>query len=1005
MSLRKTPRPARAGVLLALIAGLGTAVALSAQTTLPSPGVIAGRIFNPATGEYLRNAEIRVQGTGQAVTSGPAGEFRLSPVAAGQATLTVTYTGYRTATATVDVPAGATVTRDFDLISTLQATTDGEPIQLNAFVVAGAREGNAKAIMEQRRSMNITNTVASDVFGDNAEGNVGEFLKHLPGVEVEMSFGEIRNVSLRGLGSEYTAVTLDGVSLASADPSSTGGGSDARVFSFEQVSLSSMDSIEVSKTVSADVDANAPAGTINLKTKRAFDRAGRRIMVQANASAHSEELNLRRTPGPGDDRHSRKFRPGGIFEFSDVFLDKRLGVVLNISESNVYQEVLATSLSFNRTPTAADRRPVVITGIGLTHSPRFNERFTTTLTTDFKATRQLVVSLGLIYNWSYLWMAQQVADFNTGARGTVAGDDPLLRFTTSTAANVAVAPSRNSKAGQTFTYLPKFEYKLGDLLIEGRFANSISRGWYDPLNQQGTIRNMVSPTAANIAFRAERSSTSAADWKITQVAGPDLANGASYTSPEANINDGRSLRAQVYSGDVTGTLKTDRFLPVTWKTGVKTKHDTFDLKSKLGSIRYNYVGPGGGPVGGWANFTSPLSFDTGALGGSVTPSSGRPLFMPDMRRIGQTFLDHPDYFQLFLPVNNYFNANVANTRHYEEQVDAAFLMGTATLGKATFRAGLRWEKTGTDSLEFDPLTNAQVRAAGYPANTRATTIPGINYQFFTKPRIHRLGSYDNYFPSASFKYYFNPNLSFHAGYSSTIRRPELAQIAGVWLINDQALRATVPNVNLKPETSDNYSARLAYYFEPVGILGINFYQNNVKNLLQSDELTPAEFGYTESDLAGYTFVTTTNVTNRVQVRGMELEYSQSLSFLPRPLNGITVRASYTRNYAETIMPSMSPHSVSFGTSFAQGRFNASVNGKWNDDVPTNVAGTNHVRHRTTLDTSFGYRLTRLYSLFVSARNLTNAAYITLQKPNADPALWSGYQVFGTTWTFGVKGVF
>jgi outer membrane receptor for ferrienterochelin and colicin len=138
--------------------------------------------------------------------------------------------------------------------------------------------------MEQRNSMNITNTVASDAFGDNAEGNVGEFLKHMPGVEVEMSFGEIRNVRLRGLGAEYTAVTLDGMPLSSTDPG-TGGGADARAFTFEQGSLSSVEMIEVSKTVSADVDANAPAGSINLRTKRAFDRAGRRVNVDPVVAA------------------------------------------------------------------------------------------------------------------------------------------------------------------------------------------------------------------------------------------------------------------------------------------------------------------------------------------------------------------------------------------------------------------------------------------------------------------------------------------------------------------------------------------------------------------------------------------------------------------------------------------------------------------------------------------------------------------------------------------------
>jgi iron complex outermembrane recepter protein len=61
--------------------------------------------------------------------------------------------------------------------------------------------------------------------------------------------------------------------MASGD-ASQGVGDGARSFSFDQVSVNSIDRIEVNYTTSADQDANAPAGTINLKTKRAFERKG-----------------------------------------------------------------------------------------------------------------------------------------------------------------------------------------------------------------------------------------------------------------------------------------------------------------------------------------------------------------------------------------------------------------------------------------------------------------------------------------------------------------------------------------------------------------------------------------------------------------------------------------------------------------------------------------------------------------------------------------------------------
>ena len=186
----------------------------SANASSPATGTITGRVFNPNTGAYVRNAQIRIEETGQTTVSEDGGEFRISPVPAGKATVIVTYTGYRTATGTLTVTPGATVSQDFNIVSTLDTSADaGSTIKLDQFVVSSVREGAAKAIMDQRNNMNVTNTVASDSFGDNAEGNIGEFLKHLPGVELDRFYGEVRTVRLGGLGSEYTSVTMDGVSL------------------------------------------------------------------------------------------------------------------------------------------------------------------------------------------------------------------------------------------------------------------------------------------------------------------------------------------------------------------------------------------------------------------------------------------------------------------------------------------------------------------------------------------------------------------------------------------------------------------------------------------------------------------------------------------------------------------------------------------------------------------------------------------------------------------------
>ena len=140
---------------LAVLAALTLAVSLPAQTA-PAPGapvaaaarsgIITGKVFNPATGEYVRNAQIRVVETGATTISEAEGAFRLGDLPAGPLTLVVNYTGYRSVTATVDVAASGATVKNFELVSTLQESTkqpDGT-VKLSAFTVSTEREGDSR---------------------------------------------------------------------------------------------------------------------------------------------------------------------------------------------------------------------------------------------------------------------------------------------------------------------------------------------------------------------------------------------------------------------------------------------------------------------------------------------------------------------------------------------------------------------------------------------------------------------------------------------------------------------------------------------------------------------------------------------------------------------------------------------------------------------------------------------------------------------------------------------
>lgn len=987
---------------------VGAPESAAARTPAVATGIVSGHVLDPRKKEYVRSAEVSIEGTHLATASEDDGSYRLAGVPAGPAVLVLRYTGCETVRLPITVDGAQRLVRDLELGPPLAvgAPASGEAYVMERFVVSSEREGNAKAIMNQRRSLDITNSVASDIFGDIAEGNVAEFLKNIAGVELDSVEGDIRTVRLRGLSAEYTAVTMDGVSLASAD-ANTGTSGNSRAFSFEQVSLNSMESIEISKTVSADVDANAPAGTINLKTKRAFDRPGRRISWQGNATLNSTDFTLSRTAGVDDGRH-RKLLPGGILEYSDVFLDRRLGVVLNVSESNVFAYSARSTLGYNRNTSATDTRPVVPNSMALTIAPRTTERFSTTLTMDFRATPDLTFGLSVLNNYSDLWFNIRTATFttsgnNASGRATVKGDDPLLYFatTSATSSKVAIMAQAISKAGETWTYLPRFDYKRGNLAVDGKFAYSDSRSTYDPMERRDSV--FSSGTLTNTStFSGTRSQLKLSDWKLAQTGGKSWSDGANFAVPALQVNDGRYSRSQIASGELNAALTVGPKQALQLKAGIKTKSEQRTYRNERAASYYTYTGPGAG-TGAWKDYGMPYPMDLGLIGAGAVSNTGGALFVPNVQQLGALFREHPEYFAPSLTAANYYSAYVENVKDYTENVSAAYAMATARAGRAQFRAGLRWEETRSDSLEFDPLTEAEMAAAGFALTDGiATTVPGIQRQYFAKPKIHRKGNYDHYFPSGAFKYRLTPNLDYQLGYSKTIRRPSFADISGVWIANEDDLVVTAPNVLLKPEVSDNVASRLAYYFEPVGILALGVFQNSVKNLHQTSYLSAEQFGYTGTDYANYTFLTTTGSPNRVRLRGLELEYSQSLSFLPKPFSGLNVRANYTRNQADTKVVDMAPHLLSGGVSYSHRGVTLYTNVNWTDDRPLATYG-NYRRQKTTTDIGGSYRTRKGLTFFFSARNVFNEPNINLQEYPGEAATAVNFGYYGTAWTFGVKG--
>lgn len=319
---------------------------LWAQSTA---GTVEGRVLNATSGRYLNNVRVSVEGSTQETFTNEFGEYRIVGVPAGSVTLNVFFTGLDSQSVTVNVQGGQVTQQDV----TLTRGTISETVVLDAFVVASERDTNAASIAanEQRFANNIKNVVSADAFGDVTEGNVGEFIKYLPGISVDYVAADVRAISVRGFDSSLTAVSVDGGRMASASS-----GSSSRTFELEQVSINNVARIELVKVPTPDMPADAIGGSVNMISKSAFERKGAQLNYRAVLNFnHEEPYFWKKTPGPGN-KETFKVLPGFDFDYTLPF-SPNFGIVVTGLSSNQFNEQHRSQMVWENAGTGTGASP------------------------------------------------------------------------------------------------------------------------------------------------------------------------------------------------------------------------------------------------------------------------------------------------------------------------------------------------------------------------------------------------------------------------------------------------------------------------------------------------------------------------------------------------------------------------------------------------------------------------------------------------------------------------
>ncbi|HLS94200.1 TonB-dependent receptor [Sphingobacterium allocomposti] len=263
-----------------------------AQTT-----ILKGKVMDASDRFSLPGATLRLEQGNRHTVSNVTGDFEFLNLPAGTYTLSVNYMGYQTYTMQISVNGKQ---EQLEVLLSPSTQTIGE-----VSVMGDIAKGQARALNQQKNNGNITNIISSDQVGRFPDQNIGDALKRVPGITMQNDQGEARNIIIRGLSPELNSVTLNGDRIPSAE-------GDNRNVQMDLIPSDMISTIEVNKTLTPDMDADAIGGSVNLITR-----------------AVPNKQRISATLGGG----YMPIREQGIYNGSLVygnrFADNKLGVVLS----------------------------------------------------------------------------------------------------------------------------------------------------------------------------------------------------------------------------------------------------------------------------------------------------------------------------------------------------------------------------------------------------------------------------------------------------------------------------------------------------------------------------------------------------------------------------------------------------------------------------------------------------------------------------------------------------
>ncbi|MEL5893527.1 TonB-dependent receptor [Bacteroides sp. GD17] len=788
------------------------------KVNVTKQGTIRGRVID-ATKQTLPGASIYIEKLHTGVTSDVNGFYTFSNLDPGTYTVKVSYVGYSPVELKITIPAGRTLEKDVVL---------NEGLELQEVVVGGAFQGQRRAINSQKNNLGVTNVVSADQVGKFPDSNIGDALKRISGINVQYDQGEARFGQVRGTSADLSSVTINGNRIPSAE-------GDTRNVQLDLIPADMIQTIEVNKVITPDMDADAIGGSINLVTKN---------------SPYKRFISA--TAGTGYNWISDKAQLNLGFTYGDRFFNDKLGVMLSASYQNSPSGSDDVEFVWDRDVETGE---LAITDYQVRQYYVTRERQSYSAALDYVLNENHKLTFKGIFNNRNDWENRyrltvkgiNLEEDENGNEYCSINNKGTMRIQT----KGGTPDNRNARLERQRT----MDFTLGGEHLFGK----LNMDW--SLNYAKASEERPNERYIDYQLKKQKFDMDLSDERkplLTPQAGSVM-----YLNDDFSLKEVTEQQEDIQEKDFKA--KFDFLLPLkkgafgnTLRFGFKEVHKTKDKEIDF----YEY---------------SPKdedAFDKASLAAAV--DQNRDGFIPgEQYKVGsfvsKEYLGHLDLNNASLFEKEQVAEELATNFKAKETVTSGYVRFDQKLGSDwDLMLGLRLENT-----------HVKYSGSQYDEDEDKTT-----------RTPYESDSYLNVLPSVLAKWNVNDDFKLRASFTNTISRPKYSALAPNVTIKRSDNSISVGNPSLKPTISYNFDLNGEYYFKSIGLVSAGVFYKKINDFIVDQTLRNYNYNGTS-----YTKFSQPRNSGNANLLGVELAYQRDFGFIAPALKCIGFYGTYTYSYS------------------------------------------------------------------------------------------------------------